>query len=182
VGQPPDHGVARDAFAAAAAAPAVGLDDTTGQDRTIWLEPLPNDLEPKLVETGERGQVRASEGSVRHVEVFQMGRVGTLIFGRPRPLCGDRRAGPRYTLNCEEPENRLFTNPGNAIPAVRALSFERLPRHPPAAPGALRGTGKYLHYYQYRVSESWQQWEPDRLLARWERVPRELPHDDTARP
>jgi hypothetical protein len=84
------------------------------------------------------------------------------------------------TVLCDV-ENRLFTNPGNAIPAVRALSFERLP-HPPGAPGALRGTGNYLHYYQYRVSESWQQWEPDRLLARWERVPRELPHDDTARP
>ena len=32
------------------------------------------------------------EGSVRHVEVFRMGGVGTSILGRPRPLPGDRRA------------------------------------------------------------------------------------------
>ncbi|MCG7433458.1 hypothetical protein MHK71_13390, partial [Kocuria indica] len=40
---------------------------------------------------------------VRHVEVFQMRRVGTFIFGRPRPLSGDRRADPNYTLDPEEP-------------------------------------------------------------------------------
>ena len=32
-----------------------------------------------------------------------MRRVGTFIFGRPRPLSGDRRADPNYTLICEEP-------------------------------------------------------------------------------
>ncbi|MCK6211339.1 AAA family ATPase, partial [Georgenia sp. EYE_87] len=42
-------------------------------------------------------------GSVGHVEVFRMGGVRTSIFGRPRPLSGDRRADPHYTLNCEEP-------------------------------------------------------------------------------
>jgi len=39
---------------------------------------------PSFVEAAERGQVSASEGSVR-------------------PLPGDRRADPPYTLNCEEP-------------------------------------------------------------------------------
>ena len=48
---------------------------------------------------------QAKEGSVRHVEVFQMGGVRTPIIGRPRPLPGHRRADPRYTLNCEEPVN-----------------------------------------------------------------------------
>ena len=33
-----------------------------------------------------------------------MRRVGTFIFGRPRPLSGDRRADPNYTLDPEEPE------------------------------------------------------------------------------
>jgi hypothetical protein len=32
-----------------------------------------------------------------------MGGVGTPIIGRPRPLPGQRRADPDYTLNCEEP-------------------------------------------------------------------------------
>jgi len=36
------------------------------------LQALPGHLEPELVEAAERGQVRADEGSVRHVEVFQM--------------------------------------------------------------------------------------------------------------
>ena len=84
--QPPDHGVARRALAPAAATPVVGLDDPTCQDRTIGLEPLPGDFEAELVEAGERGQVRASEGSVRHVEVFQMGGVRTSNIGRPRRL------------------------------------------------------------------------------------------------
>ncbi|WP_206673512.1 hypothetical protein, partial [Pseudactinotalea terrae] len=42
-----------------------------------------------------------SEGSVKHVEVFQMGSVRTPIIGGPRPTPGSTR---RYTLNCEEPQ------------------------------------------------------------------------------
>ncbi|WP_255788331.1 hypothetical protein, partial [Mycobacteroides abscessus] len=42
-------------------------------------------------------------GSVRHVEVFRMRSVGTLIFERPRPLSRQRRANHLYTLICEEP-------------------------------------------------------------------------------
>ena len=48
-------------------------------------------------------QVRAREGSVRHVEVFRTGCVRTPIIGGPRPLSGHRRAQPCYTLICEEP-------------------------------------------------------------------------------
>jgi len=73
-------------------APLVRLHDTAGQDRTVRLETLPEDFKAELLETAERGQVRASEGSVRHVEVFRMGGVGTLIIGRPRHLRGDRPA------------------------------------------------------------------------------------------
>jgi len=49
----------------------------TRRDRTIGLEPLPDDLEAERFQTAERGQVRASEGSVTHVEVFRMGGVTT---------------------------------------------------------------------------------------------------------
>jgi hypothetical protein len=89
------------ALTALSAAPLVRVDDPAGQHRTIRLEPLPGDLQAELVETGERGQVRASEGSVRHVEVFRMGSVRTSILGRPRRLPGHRRADRRYTLICE---------------------------------------------------------------------------------
>ena len=64
---------------------------------------LPGHLQPELIEAAERGQIRASEGSVRHVEVFQLGSVRTPIIGRPRPLPRQRRADHHYTLNCEEP-------------------------------------------------------------------------------
>ena len=77
--------------------------------RTVGLEALPNGFEAEQIEVGERGQVRGSEGSVRHVEVFQMGSVRTSIIGRPRHLPGHRHAGRypagHYTLDCEEPHN-----------------------------------------------------------------------------
>jgi hypothetical protein len=92
-------------------APVVGIDDPTGQYRSVWFEPLSGGFEAELVQAAERGQVRAAEagtrGSVVHVEVFQMGSVRTSIFGRPRRLPSDRRADHLYTLNCEEP-SRLF--------------------------------------------------------------------------
>jgi hypothetical protein len=53
---------------------------------------LPHNDEAELVQTAERGQVRAGEGSVGHVEVFRMGGVGTPILGRPRPSSRDRHA------------------------------------------------------------------------------------------
>ena len=64
---------------------------------------MTDDDEAELVQAGEGGQVRARKGSVRHVEVFQMRCVGTLILGRPRHLPRDRRADDTYTLICEEP-------------------------------------------------------------------------------
>ena len=105
VGQPSGDGVARATFLPAAPTPSVLGNDPTGQQRPIGLEALSGHLQPELVEAAERGQVRAREGSVRHVEVFQMGGVGTSIFGRPRRLPRDRRADQRYTLNCEEPHS-----------------------------------------------------------------------------
>lgn len=95
--QPPDHRVARHAFTATTPAPAVRLDNPARQHRTSGLEPLSHDFEAELVHASECGQVRASEGNVRHVEVFPMGSMRTPIIGRPRPLPGHRRAHPPYT-------------------------------------------------------------------------------------
>src|SRR5699024_10979624 len=83
---------ARGALAPAAPAPPVRLDDPALKHRPIGLEALADDLQAELVQTDERGQVRADEGSVRHVEVFRMGSVRTPIIGRPRPLSAERRA------------------------------------------------------------------------------------------
>jgi hypothetical protein len=116
VRQPPPHRVPRAALATAAAAPPLigplGLDDPAGQHRPVGLDALPDHLQAELVEACERRQVRASEGSVRHVEVFPVGSVRTPILGRPRHLPRQRRAAPphpddfpAYTFNCEEPAN-----------------------------------------------------------------------------
>jgi hypothetical protein len=103
VRQPPNHRVPRCPRATTPAAPPIRLDDPAGQNRAIGFKTLPNGLEADLIEPAERAQVRASEGSVIHVEVFRMGSVRTSILGRPRRLSRDRRARPRYTLSCEEP-------------------------------------------------------------------------------
>ena len=84
-----------------------GNPDTAGQDRTIRLEPLTNDLQTQLLQPSECGQVRAGEGSVRHGEVFLMGGVRTPIIGRPRPLPSDRRADQRLALLFERREERV---------------------------------------------------------------------------
>jgi hypothetical protein len=110
VRHPPHHRVTRHGLAPATTAPPIQRpvgDDPAGQDRPVWFEALSGDFEAKLIKPGKRGQIRAGEGSVRHVEVFQMSGVGTFIFGRPRPLPGHRRADQLYTLNCEEP---VFVN------------------------------------------------------------------------
>jgi aminoglycoside phosphotransferase (APT) family kinase protein len=99
--QPPDHAVTRCTFATAAAAPLVRFDDPAGDHSAVRFEALPNGLQAELVEPAERSQIRASEGSAGHVEVFRMGSVRTSILGRPRRLSRDRRASRRRTLNSE---------------------------------------------------------------------------------
>lgn len=100
------HTVTRYSLGSATTAPPIEITgfDSAGEHHTIRLEPLADDLQTEFVEAAEHGQVRAGEGSVRHVEVFRLGSVRTPIMGRPRPSSGDRRAD-HYTLNCEEPDN-----------------------------------------------------------------------------
>ena len=111
VRETPQHAVARRSFAPAAPTPlisaVVGFNDTAGKHGALGFEALAGHFQAELIESAERGQVRAGEarpsGSVRHVEVFQDERVGAFILGRPRRLSRDRRASARYTLNCEGP-------------------------------------------------------------------------------
>ena len=106
VRQPTHHGARRDALAATATAPLVIIDDPAREHRTRRFEVLTDDLKAELIKPGERSQVRTSEGSVGHVEVFQDGQhenshlreTSTLNHGsthHPR--------SPRLTLNCKEP-------------------------------------------------------------------------------
>jgi hypothetical protein len=100
VSQLPGHSVPRRAFAPTATTPLIGLDHTAGEHGLVWFESLAGHDESELVEATESGQVNAAEpsiwgrrdGSVRHVEVFQVDGVGTSILGRPRHLPRDRRA------------------------------------------------------------------------------------------
>ncbi len=114
VRQPADHRVSGHALGPALPAPRVRLQDPALDHRTIRLNPLSDGLEAELVETAERGQVRANEGSVIHVEVLRMGSVRTSILGGPRPLSSDRRAQPDYTLSREEPRNAPATCSGRS--------------------------------------------------------------------
>jgi hypothetical protein len=57
VRQPADHGAARDALAAAAVAPVVGVDDPAREHGTIGGKALAGHDEPELVQAAERGQV-----------------------------------------------------------------------------------------------------------------------------
>jgi hypothetical protein len=41
--------------------------------------------------------------------------------------------------------------------------------------------GGHLQYYRYQVGGEWTKWEPDETLARWHRLPRQLPDDGSAR-
>ena len=67
---------------------------TTRQANTArsGVELLPGHFQTKLIKPAERGEVRASEGSVMHVEVFRMVGVRTSILGRPRPPSRHRPA------------------------------------------------------------------------------------------
>lgn len=70
----------------------------------IGLDPLAGGCQPQAIELTEGVEIGGSEGSVVHVEVFQMASVGTSIIGRPQRLPGHRCTPGRYTLNCEEPD------------------------------------------------------------------------------
>ena len=110
--QRPRHGVTREALAAAASAPLIRFHHPAGEHGTARLQQLTGDLQAELIVPTERGQVRAGEprprGSIRHVEVFQMGSVRTSIIGRPRPLPGPTRRTAHYTLICDEPANSMY--------------------------------------------------------------------------
>ena len=114
VRQPPEHGVARRTLAAAAAAPLIRLEDAARQHRPIRLETLPEHDQTELVEAAERRQIWTGEGSVRHVEVFRLGGVGTPVIGRPRPSpCA------RCPVTSQRGEDTgLFEPTGAAGPAV----------------------------------------------------------------
>lgn len=135
VGQPPNNGVSREALAAAPSAPPIRLGHSTGQDSTLGLQALPRGLEPELVQAAERRQVRGGEGSVRHVEVFQMASVRTSIIRGPRRLPGQRHAVRNLacdcTLVCEEPGNTTSdlhyqgAVPSRSVSAPTSTSRER---------------------------------------------------------
>ena len=97
VRQPTGHRVPRRTLCSAAPAPPVQLVriDPAGQHRPVGLPTLTNDLQAEFVQAAECTQIRAHEGSVRHVEVFRLGGAGTPIIGRPRRLPTHRRAARR---------------------------------------------------------------------------------------
>jgi len=87
-------------------APLIVREDPALQNCLARLDALAGGCEAEPVQAAEGIEIRGREGSVGHVEVFQMASVRTSIIGRPRRLSPHRRAHPatdRYTLICEEP-------------------------------------------------------------------------------
>ena len=129
MGQSTGEAVAWDAFFAAATTPPVLVGHPARQHSTAGLKALSGHLQPKFVEAAESRQVSAGEarptGSVRHVEVFRMRSVGTLIFERPRPLSRQRRANHLYTLICEEPLKSLAVGRDALIVPSALASWRR---------------------------------------------------------
>jgi len=82
VGKPSGDGVSQYALGPAPATPAilVTVHDAAFQHGSIRLKTLPDGFKAKVIQAAEGGQVRASEGSVGHVEVFRMGGMRTLIL------------------------------------------------------------------------------------------------------
>lgn len=105
VGELSGDGFSQYALGPAPATPAIigAIGDTAFQHRPIGFQSLPDGFEAELIRAAEGGQVRASEGSVGHVEVFRVGGLGTSIIGRPRPHPASDAPTPFYTLDCEEP-------------------------------------------------------------------------------
>ena len=118
--QPPHDGVTRSAFTPAPVAPRIVVDDAAGQHGPLGFNALPRHDQTELIQAAEGRQVRGSEGSVVHVEVFQMGSVRTSIIGRPRPSPEQRRATNPYTLDWDEPEIS-WKKPGHAVYPTNAL-------------------------------------------------------------
>ena len=80
-------------------------------------------------------------------------------------------------------ENSLFTNLRESMPrGFKSLRFEHGTTTPPAPPVPINLIDGHLHYYRYQVGGEWIRWEPNQTLATWDRIPRRLAADGSARP
>ena len=66
--------------------------------RVLRREVLAHSGQSQGIQPQEGRQIRAGEGSLRHVEVSQVARVAAPIIGGPRPLPKQRRTHPTYEL------------------------------------------------------------------------------------
>jgi hypothetical protein len=99
---------------------------------------------------------------------------------------GDCLAGTFMTTDParRDVENMLFTNPGaSSFPKrIGSIRFERGAGPLPDPPVAISAIAGHVYFYHYRWNGAFEWWEPDELLARWERIPRRLPDDGSCRP
>lgn len=86
--QPTHDGVVRQALAAVPTAPVIRLDHAASQHIAVRFKSLVGDHDAEFPDAAKRGQVRAVEGSVRHVEIFRVDGVGPSLIGTPRGLPG----------------------------------------------------------------------------------------------
>lgn len=78
--QAADYRVATGVLAPAALAPSVPTSDTASQYCMVWPDALTRRLYPEAVQASECAPIRAIEGGIGHVEIFQIDGVATQII------------------------------------------------------------------------------------------------------
>lgn len=102
MGETTDNGVANDPVAPAPSAPVFSSVGLALENGCVVGDVLAGAGEVEGVEAAERREVGGRETRLGQVELFRMDGVGTSIFGRPRPLSGQRFAvswDHRHTLS-----------------------------------------------------------------------------------
>jgi hypothetical protein len=128
--QPTHHGVPQHTAATASMAPVIRFHNATFQHRVVTMQLLTAGPQTQVIQPAECGQVSRAEGSVTHVEVFQVGRVRTSIIENldPYPATDALSATPSTAMSRIRMRTKHGTRPHHASPFRAATPTHNLQR------------------------------------------------------